>query len=642
MGRKSRSHPWRAPVFRIVLPAALTVLLFAVTVFLIILPSIEEQLLARKREMLRELTRTAYSIVAQAARREQAGELSLEQAQAQAAQAIRALRYGPEGKDYFWVSDMEPRIIVHPYRPDLEGQNVSDYLDLNGKRLFVAFVEAVREEGEGFVDYMWQWKDNPAQVAPKLSYVKVFAPWQWIIGTGIYVEDVHEQVASFTRQMTRIGAIILAFVTTLSAYIIWRGFRTEQYRRRTEHVLLEREERLRNIVENVSGVTYTLNAAGEITFVSPVCCEVMGYEPPELVGRPFSSFVHPDDVVPWRDILNEAFTSRTAQRGVEYRFQNKNGEWRWHRAAGAVVSDTRRAPLYYVGYTEDITENKQAEEAARLHQQQLVQADKMASLGTLVAGVAHEINNPNQFIMMSASLLERAWAGAQPILDEYYTQHGDFVVHGLNYSELRGHVQEYFSGIREGSERIRSIVQELRDFSRQQPVGIIGPVNCNEVVRSSVLLLGNMLEEATRRFTVYYADDCPPVIGNFRRLEQVCVNLIQNACQALTSSKQGITISVIGGPQRASVSIVVEDEGVGIPQENLDRLCDPFFTTKRESGGTGLGLCVSARIVQEHGGVIFFSSKPGKGTTATIRIPAGVPVDGCLPESGQMPNRKES
>ncbi len=120
------------------------------------------------------------------------------------------LRYGDEGKDYFWITDMHPTMVMHPYLPELDGQDLTNYEDQRGKKLFVAFVDAVRENGSGFVDYYWQWKDDPDRIVPKLSYVEEFKPWGWVIGTGIYVEDVNASIARVQRNLTYISLAIAA------------------------------------------------------------------------------------------------------------------------------------------------------------------------------------------------------------------------------------------------------------------------------------------------------------------------------------------------------------------------------------------------------------------------------------------------
>ena len=143
-----------------------------------------EKLKAVYREPLQNAVNTAYSILAAV---EKEGDLTLEEKQQKAAALIKALRYGPENKDYFWINDMHPTMVMHPYKPQLDGKDLSGFKDPNGKKLFVEFVNTCRENGEGFVDYYWP-KYGADKPQPKLSFVKLFKPWNWVIGTGVYME----------------------------------------------------------------------------------------------------------------------------------------------------------------------------------------------------------------------------------------------------------------------------------------------------------------------------------------------------------------------------------------------------------------------------------------------------------------------
>jgi polar amino acid transport system substrate-binding protein len=163
-------------------------------------------------------------------------------------------------------------------------------------------------------------------------------------------------------------------------------------------------------------------------------------------------------------------------------------------------------------------------------------------------------------------------------------------------------------------------VKELRDFALDHDPGERRVVSVNDVVQSSLRLLGNHIRKATSRFSITLAGDLPGVRANQRRVEQVLVNLVINACQALDGPDRAIAIET--GQTNTHVFVRVADEGRGISKDDLRKVKDPFFTTKRGAGGTGLGLAVSDRIVQEHGGELTFQSEPGRGTTATLSIPA--------------------
>ncbi len=281
----------------------------------------------------------------------------------------------------------------------------------------------------------------------------------------------------------------------------------------------------------------------------------------------------------------------------------------------------RQVALRTADLTREIAERKHAEEELRLNQQQLVQADKMAALGVLVSGVAHEINNPTGLILLDLPMLKRAHRDSAAILEERYQIEGDFLVGGVPYSEMRVEIPRMLDEMQEGAQRIKRIVNDLKDFARRDDAGDKVLVDLNEVVRTALRLVEPTIRRATNQCRVDLTDDVPPVWGNAQRIEQVVVNLVLNACQALPDMEHGMAVSTRYNRTTGNAILVVRDEGIGISPEHLSRLTDPFFTTKRDSGGTGLGLSVSAGIVEEHGGQLAFDSTPEIGTTVTLSLP---------------------
>lgn len=269
----------------------------------------------------------------------------------------------------------------------------------------------------------------------------------------------------------------------------------------------------------------------------------------------------------------------------------------------------------------EISDRKKAEEQSKLHQQQLIQADKMASLGILVSGVAHEINNPNNYILLNSEMLSQAWNDVTPILQEYYESHGEYKIAGIPYSEARERILLLLSGITDGAKRIENIITVLRNFSRHESGERQELLNINNVVEASLLIVNTLINKSTNRFTVTLGNDLPPFTGNFQRLEQVFINLITNACQALSDKNKALSIITSYNSDAHRNIIEITDEGIGISPEHLNHIMDPFFTTKRDAGGTGLGLSISYTIIKEHGGDISFSSTPGMGTTVQVSLP---------------------
>jgi signal transduction histidine kinase len=245
----------------------------------------------------------------------------------------------------------------------------------------------------------------------------------------------------------------------------------------------------------------------------------------------------------------------------------------------------------------------------------------MSALGTIVSGTAHELSNPNNLIMFNAPLLMSAWQDALPILSRNYEENGEYSLGGVPFSEMRSVVPKLLKDISDSSQRIKRIVGMLKDFSRQDERRQDGPVDVNDVVRTAIAILRHEITNKTRNFHVEYGEKLPMVMGVGMELEQVVINLVVNSLQALPDASRGIRVSTSMNCGPGNVEICVRDEGAGMTRDTLDRLMEPFFSTKLDSGGLGLGLSISRTIVQEHKGTIAFESEVGKGTTARVVLP---------------------
>jgi PAS domain S-box-containing protein len=411
---------------------------------------------------------------------------------------------------------------------------------------------------------------------------------------------------------------------------VW-SFRDITRRRRAEEALLRSEKIYREAIQNASGVPYRWDyRTKRYDFMGDSVRQLLGLEPTEATKQVIEEMVEEyiildpafsGDIRDYRVAVREG---RVPQYRVDLRIRTRKGEVKWINDCSVPVRATKTGEIIgTLGILQDITERKRAEEEARIQQERLIQSEKLVALGTLVSGVAHEINNPNNFIMLNAPILLDAWTSIQPILEDYYEDNGDFIVGGLNYSEMRKEIPLLLNGVVTGAQRIRSIVQELRDFARPNPNSTLESVDVNAVVKSALILLQNVISSSTTRFTLNCAETLPPVMGNFQRLEQVVINLIQNACQALSSREQAVRVSTRLDQNEGFVIIEVTDEGRGIAPEHLKQITDPFFTTKRDTGGTGLGLSISSNIVHNHGGLLEFESSVGSGTTARVKFQYG-------------------
>jgi len=289
---------------RIVLPSLLAIVLFVVAIWGMILPSIETILVDRKRDMIRELTNTALSLLAAAEREERAGRLSRGEAQQKAKAYIGALRYGKEGKDYFWIQDMHPRMLMHPYRSDLNGKDVSGFTDPRGVRIFVQFAQIVRRQEKGFVAYVWQWKDDPGRLEAKESYVCGFKPWEWVIGTGMYVDDVQHEIKRIEQNLvfTLTAIVLLVFIVLLSN--VRQSLDVEKKRMGMQADLQQAEERYRSLIEaTTEGTLLVLD--GRCRYGNPTLLQMTGYSAERL------ELLELSDLLP-REPVNEAVWAHVA------------------------------------------------------------------------------------------------------------------------------------------------------------------------------------------------------------------------------------------------------------------------------------------------------------------------------------------
>lgn len=256
----------------------------------------------------------------------------------------------------------------------------------------------------------------------------------------------------------------------------------------------------------------------------------------------------------------------------------------------------------------------------KLQQQQLLQADKMASLGMLVSGVAHEINNPSSLLLLNLPVIQESYQDIQELLENHYQNHGDFIIGGLKYSRMQTEIPLMLKDMLDGAHKIRRIVNDLKDFSRQEPTNVT-MTNLNDIASTAIRLVDKTISKHSDNFQTNYAQHLPLFIGNAQQIEQVIINLIVNACQALTTKEKGIFIRTFYHEKNNTICLEVKDQGCGIEPNNIPRLGEPFFTTRREKGGTGLGLSISEKIIQEHQGKLEFQSVLGQGTQVTLSLP---------------------
>jgi PAS domain S-box-containing protein len=394
-------------------------------------------------------------------------------------------------------------------------------------------------------------------------------------------------------------------------------------RKKFDEALHKNEEKYRTITENINVGIYrtTPGDEGRVIEVNPAFVSMFGFNnKEELLKVPIPSlYENPDD----RKKFNEQLKKEGSLKNWEALFRKRDGTIFTGSDTCVVVKDENGNVLYYDGIFEDITERKRME-------QMVLQSEKMASLGTLAAGVAHEINNPIGYIYSNlktmekyAETLRKHLGTTKQMIIEYARKKGDNEL--LNtFEQLHTNFQMSFyfndmmSAIREsleGVEKVKKIVLDLRDFARAEKYEI-KPANINEAIEKTLNIIWNELKYKAE--VVKDLGQLPDIKCDIQRITQVLMNILMNAVQAI--EKRG-KIAIKTYTAHNAVVIQISDTGKGISRSDLSRIFDAFFTTKGPGQGTGLGLTIALKIIQEHKGTITVSSEVGKGATFTILLP---------------------
>ncbi|QGZ43304.1 PAS domain S-box-containing protein [Pseudoduganella flava] len=402
--------------------------------------------------------------------------------------------------------------------------------------------------------------------------------------------------------------------------------------------------RLQYLIDNTPALIYCTVPSGDfkMTFVSNNAVNVLGYRPEEMMADPNFWFdhIHPDDKPRIVESLAKVFTE--GQQVYEYRFRSADGEYRWMHDTLRLIRDEDGRPLEVIGALTDITDRKRMEEAlkatGRKQQQligklreaheQLLQSEKMASIGQLAAGIAHEINNPVGFVNSNMGSLQGYVGTLLELIDTYadaVATHPQLAARMAPVREaadldfLRDDVTALVRESIDGLRRVKEIVQSLKDFSH------VGETewqlaDLHHGLDSTLNIVANELKYKVNVIKEY--GELPRIECLASQLNQVFMNLLVNAGQAI---KERGVIRIRTGVKDEWVWVEIADSGGGIAPEHLTRIFEPFFTTKPVGSGTGLGLSLSYGIVTRHGGRIDVRSQLGKGTAFTVWLPQRQP-----------------
>jgi PAS domain S-box-containing protein len=359
-------------------------------------------------------------------------------------------------------------------------------------------------------------------------------------------------------------------------------------RREMERRLHKQQEFARRLVDSFPDLILVLDTKSHYTFVSPRCREVLGYELEDTRDMQFGGRTHPEDLPALMSLYQDIVRGKQSFSSMEVRVRHKQGDWRRILFNFSPLFDESNKIEGVVLSGRDVTDLKRLEE-------QLIQAEKLAAMGQMLAGVAHELNNPLTAILGVTELVREREG-----LDDSMKRQLD-----LTHRQAR---------------RAARIVQNLLEFSRPASPQK-KPIDANSIIERTLQLHEHSLRRNQVAVDFTPRTDLPPVVGDANQLIQVLLNLITNAEQAIREVRESGRVQIRLGSSSGNVIITVQDDGVGISPEALPRLFDPFYTTKRPGGGTGLGLSICLSIVREHGGTIQAESLPGGGSAFRVYLP---------------------
>ncbi len=367
-------------------------------------------------------------------------------------------------------------------------------------------------------------------------------------------------------------------------------------RREMERRLHQQQEFARRLVDSFPDLILVLDTSANYTFVSPRSKEILGFEPQEISAMDFGHCAHPEDMPAVQALYDDIAAGRQTFASLEARIRHKLGEWRRIRFNFSPLWDAKGENEGVVLSGRDVTDLKRLEE-------QLIQAEKLAAMGQMLAGVAHELNNPLTAILGVTELLREREGTDDPTKRQLELTHRQ-------------------------ARRAARIVQNLLEFSRPASPHKKS-LDVNSLVERTLQLHEHSLRRNNIEVEFRPEPGLPGVIGDANQLIQVFLNLVTNAEQAIREVRDSGRIQVRLTCNANRIRVTVQDDGIGIRPEALPRIFDPFYTTKRPGGGTGLGLSICMSIIREHSGNIEAETLPAGGTAFTVTLPIAM---GQLPE----------
>ena len=575
----------------LIIPLLLAILTYLFSVIFFFIPDMERNAVNEKKDKIRELTHVVINMIDYYDKQVQDSILALDAAQKIVIENIKQIRYGAENKDYFWVNDFRPYMIMHPYLPELDSTDLSGFQDPDGTYLFNEMVELAIRNGDGYITYKWQLKDDTTKIIPKLSYVKAYKPWNWILGTGVYIDDVRNEIKS-TRQKLIFVSIIITFIALmLYLYVIKRGIGKEKQ-------LKEIETKYKKIFEEANDAILLLKD-NQFIDCNSKALTMFKCERKEIIGKSVADF---SPEYQDKDILSIT----EAEKIIEQCKKGKSQFFEWvHQKADKTnfIAEVSLSNIeigdnnLIISFIRDITKRKKSEKDLIQAMEKAEASDKLKS--AFLANMSHEIRTPMNGILGFAQLIQD----------------------GMVSSDKRA---EYLEIIVNKGKQLMQIINDIIDISK---------IESNQIaINYSEFSINHLIDELYNFFSLEYrsvelivakelSDANDYIKSDYNRLTQILTNLLSNAFKFTDKGFVELGYKI----KQKDIYFYVKDSGIGVKKKDQKIIFDRFRqsddSSTRVYGGTGLGLSISKGLVKLLGGSIGVESDGENGSLFYFTVP---------------------
>ena len=618
--------------YRTLAPVLVTFIIFIYIIFFTIVPSFKNFMIEQKKYFLKNIISTSWHIIDNAYDKYLNGLISENDAKTEIIKTIESLRYGPEMKDYFWISNIGTTLIAHPYRKDLVDIETNKLKTPESIQLFEEFVKITEETGENFHFYNWQFYGDSSNIQPKIAYLKRFKPWGWIIGTGLYMDDINMELKTRISDVVFILLISTITIITMSMYSAFQTYKANKN-------LVFEELKLQGIFNNSPHFIGLLNTDGSFAKANRTSIdffELGNYESDNTkIWNILESFNDKNT-----DLLKSIFLECLNGERRKYKTELiKNNNKVYLDIFIQPVSLSDRFIKYLLIEGNDITElvnahntliemNNELERIVKRRteklekslkdlqtaQDELVESEKLASLGNLVAGVAHEINTPLGITYTNITYINEKLHD----LNDMYRENR---LSKTFFEENLSVIIEALSGAIHNIDRSSKLIKSFKNVAVDQIVEEKRDFNIKEYLNEVIMSIRPTLKGTN--YKINFDPEGQLMINSYPGIFlQIINNLINNSIQHGFEGRNEGNIYIAVEENDDKIIINYSDDGIGMEIEQLSRIFEPFFTTKRGRGGAGLGMNIVYNLVTKRlEGVITCKSNKSSGTVFIITFP---------------------